>query len=84
MQVRFLNSLLTVSLVVAACVSAMAQEPAKPNEKKAEPTPTPTPAAAATSAKDALKNPTAEQIAETSIFVYGNGGGRALQDEKSG
>jgi hypothetical protein len=42
------------------------------------PTPAPTPAV---SAKDALKNPTAEQIAETAIFLYGLGGGRATLNQ---
>lgn len=50
-----------------------------------KPSPTPSPSPAATpplnpnaAAKEALKNPTAEQIVETSIFVYGGGGGRAV------
>lgn len=30
--------------------------------------------------KDAAKNPTAEMVAESSIFIYGPGGGRALLD----
>ncbi len=54
-----------------------AQSPARP---------TPTPAASpqpttAASARDALRNPTAEQVVETSIFIYGLGGGRALLNQ---
>lgn len=55
-------------------------------QAKPSPTPTATPAASpsptpAVSAKDALKNPTAEQIAETVIFLYGGGGGRVLLNQ---
>ncbi len=32
-------------------------------------------------ARDAAKNPTAEQVAEASIFVYGFGGGRAILNQ---
>lgn len=46
----------------------------------AQPSPTPaaTPAlTSSASAKDAIRNPTAEQVVETALFVYGFGGGRA-------
>ncbi len=52
------------------------QEPAKKEAKKAEPKPTP-----AMSAKEAAKNPTAEMIAETAVFIYGLGGGRLVLDQ---
>ncbi len=76
MSVRY-NSLLTLLLLTLSSVFiALGQEPVKTDEKKAEATPTPL-----VSAKDALKNPTAEQIAETSIFLYGLGGGRATLNQ---
>lgn len=63
-------------------VSAQETRPSPtPSATAATPTPTPTATPApgsATSLKDALKNPTAEQIAETVIFVYGGGGGRVI------
>lgn len=76
MSVRF-NSLLTLLLLILSSVFiALGQEPVKKDAKKPEATPTP-----AVSAKNALKNPTAEQIAETSIFLYGLGGGRATLNQ---
>lgn len=53
-------------------------------QEKAEPTPTPvaTPVPlSAAAAREAAKNPTAEQIAETTIFLYGFGGGRATLNQ---
>ncbi len=76
MSVRF-NSLLTLLLLILSSVFiALGQEPVKKDAKKPEATPTP-----AVPAKNALKNPTAEQIAETSIFLYGLGGGRATLNQ---
>lgn len=67
-----------------ACTAGMAvsgQQPANPATAPIpSPTPTPTPLAAV-SAKDAIKNPTADQLAETSIFLYGLGGGRAILNQ---
>ncbi len=66
-------------LALAASAHAFGQEPAKPETPKVEPTPTPaaTPVPlSAAAAREAAKNPTAEQIAETAIFLYGFGGGR--------
>jgi len=53
-------------------------------EKKADkkPTPSPTPTALATAnSKDGTKVFTAEQIADSAIFIYGFGGGRTLLDQ---
>lgn len=47
---------------------------------KATPTPKATPIPAV-SVKDAIKNPTAEQLAETAVFLYGLGGGRAILNQ---
>ena len=64
-------------LILAAGIAVSGQEPEKKDTKKPEATPTPTPTATpAISGKDAAKNPTAEQLAETAIFIYGMGGGR--------
>jgi hypothetical protein len=71
-------------LTVAAGLSVSAQQPVTTDTKKAGATPTPTPVATPiplVSAKEAAKNPTAEQIAETSIFLYGLGGGRATLNQ---
>jgi len=83
---RFIHviSILLIFLTASAFVSAQApvkqepvkQAPAKKVEKKADPKPTP-----GISAKEAAKNPTAEMIAETTIFVYGLGGGRLVLDQ---
>lgn len=74
------------ALMAALAISSFAfgQEPAKADAKKPEPTPTPvaTPVPlSAAAAKEAAKNPTAEQIAETAIFLYGFGGGRAILNQ---
>jgi outer membrane lipoprotein-sorting protein len=69
--------LLTASVLVPA-QAPVTQEPAHKKEKKADPKPKPTPGI---SVKEAAKNPTAEMIAETTIFVYGLGGGRLVLDQ---
>ncbi len=79
MLFRFSSSFLGLMLVLAGTLAAFAQEPAKPQPTRVEPTPTPvsTPVPlSGEAARDAAKNPTAEQIVETSIFLYGFGGGR--------
>lgn len=82
MHLSLKRSFCAVILAVTAAVFAFGQEAVRPT-----PSPSPTPAATpsptppALSGKDALKNPTAEQIAETSIFVYGLGGGRAVLNQ---
>jgi hypothetical protein len=78
------NLFFVLSVVLAAAVFALGQKPAKTNAKKPEPTPTPvgTPVPlSAAAAREAAKNPTAEQIAETTIFLYGFGGGRATLNQ---
>lgn len=83
MQFRFSHSFLTLSFVLLTALFAFGQEPAKTDEKKPEPTPsrTATPNLSAAAVKEAMKNPTAEQIAETTIFIYGLGGGRAVLNQ---
>jgi hypothetical protein len=81
---RLKNLFFVLTFTAAAVVFAFGQEPAKTDEKKAEPTPTPvaTPVPlSAAAAREAAKNPTAEQIAETTIFLYGFGGGRATLNQ---
>ncbi len=76
---RLSSSLLAMTLVLAGAFASFGQEPANPQTTKPEPTPTPvaTPVPlSAEAAREAAKNPTAEQIVETSIFLYGFGGGR--------
>lgn len=67
-------------LTLAFGFSAEGQETPKKDIKKPKPTPTPT-ALSAAALKDAVKNPTAEQLAETAIFVYGLGGGRVTLNQ---
>jgi len=68
-----LQRILSLAFVAASvCVSTFAQnDAAKPAEAK--PSPSPTPVA---KGKPDPTNLTAEQIAEGTIFIYGNGGGR--------
>ncbi len=66
-------------LVLLVAASGFGQEPAQPKEqtppqKDEKPVATP-------SAKDAAKNPTAEIVAESAIFIYGLGGGRATLNQ---
>lgn len=64
-------------MTLMASFTTAAQET---QEKKGTATPTPTPAATPFPlliSKDQTKNPTAEQLAETVVFIYGLGGGRA-------
>lgn len=70
-----------------------AQEPTPTATPVPAPTATPTPAPAVSptpatgatpkplTAKEMMANPTAEIIAETTIYFYGNGGGRVLLDQ---
>lgn len=81
LYLRFLVSVVLLTLASGSIV--FAQESAaknnaveKKDEKKAKPAKTP-----ALSAKEAAKNPTAEQIIETTIFIYGSGGGRATLNQ---
>lgn len=77
LRYAFLTSVFLFAIAAGMAVSG--QQPAKP---VVAPTPSPTPIQApAISAKDAIKNPTADQLAETSIFLYGLGGGRATLNQ---
>ncbi len=81
--VSLLYAFLTFVFLFAytAGMAVSGQQPANPATAPIpSPTPTPTPLAAV-SAKDAIKNPTADQLAETSIFLYGLGGGRAILNQ---
>jgi len=80
---RFKTSAAVILFVLCVVQLSFGQNPAA-----AKPTPTPTPAKdekkkkpAASSSKDILKNPTAEQVAESTIFIYGLGGGRAILNQ---
>ena len=80
MNFRPFTSIFVVLLLLTASSSAWGQTTDTSEAKKAEPTPSPTPVPVV-NAKDAAKNPTAEQIAETTIFLYGLGGGRAVLNQ---
>lgn len=72
MFLRF-KSFASLAFLIFTCVSIVsAQETA---EKKPSPTPTPT---ALITTKDANKNATAEQVAESSVFVYAPTGRESL------
>ena len=68
-----LQKILVFGLFAAASVVSAQTNAVKPEEKKPTPTPKATPVAAN---RLDPKSFTAEQIAEATIFVYGNGGGR--------
>lgn len=71
------RSLLSLAVVAAAVTGAAhGQDAQDKKEQKEEKKPAPV-----LSAKDALKNPTAEQVTEASIFIYGLGGGRAVLNQ---
>lgn len=79
MHFRIHRSFCVLTIVLALSFLAFGQEPTKAEPNKPEPTPTPvsTPVPlSAEAAREAARNPTAEQIVETSIFLYGFGGGR--------
>lgn len=86
--VSFLRTLLILCAVGSATFT-FAQDGQPTATPTATPTPapavSPTPATGATpkplTAKELLANPTAELIAETSIYFYGNGGGRVILDQ---
>lgn len=83
MLFRF-KTLFFLTVVSMTGALAFGQEAPKTDAKRAEPTPTPvaTPVPlSAAAAREAAKNPTAEQIAETTIFLYGFGGGRATLNQ---
>jgi hypothetical protein len=84
--VSFFRTLLIFCAVGSATVTF-----AQDGQPAATPTPTPAPVASPTpatgatpkplTAKELLANPTAELIAETSLYFYGNGGGRVVLDQ---
>ncbi len=68
MILRFRNWFLVLAAVVITAGAVSAQDAAeKKDEKKAE---------QKTNAKDEIKNPTVDQVVESSIIIYGLGGGR--------
>jgi hypothetical protein len=69
---RFKPSALVALFIVLVCGTGFGQQPA---EQKTEQKDEKKPAANATS-KDLIKNPTADVVAESVIFIYGLGGGR--------
>ena len=69
---RFKPSALVALFIVLVCGTGFGQQPA---EQKTEQKDEKKPAANAAS-KDLLKNPTADVVAESVIFIYGLGGGR--------
>ncbi|MEO7673394.1 MAG: hypothetical protein ABIU09_04870 [Pyrinomonadaceae bacterium] len=70
-----------LSFVIAAGMVVFGQQTPKPAVSPT-PSPSPTPVLATSlSAKEAIKNPTADQLAETSIYLYGLGGGRATLNQ---
>lgn len=75
---KFSTTIFLLTLAAAISVSGQATEKKDAKKPKASPTPAVRSAAAA---KEAIKNPTAEQLAETSIFLYGMGGGRATLNQ---
>lgn len=78
MHLRYSLSILIVCFA-AAIPAVRGQAASNPTAPRVQPSPTPTPVAApALNSKDALRNLTAEQVAEGSIFLYGLGGGRPL------
>ena len=86
---RFKPSALVILLVLLAIGTGLGQQPAeqkpaeqKPAEQKpVEQKPAEQKPAANVSAKDALRNPTADIIVESVIFIYGLGGGRATLNQ---
>ena len=78
----FLRSNIVLSTAVVILFLAVPFLGQADTEKKADakPSPSPTPALALNS-KDGTKVFTAEQIADSAIFIYGFGGGRTLLDQ---
>ncbi len=70
---RFNRSTVTIVLLLCGALSVFAQE-TTPQKEAAKPTPTP-------DKNTAAKLVTAEGIVETALFVYTNGGGRAMLNQ---
>jgi len=74
---RFKSLISIILLTLASGLIIFGQENAQTKDEK-KPVATVAPVI---SAKDAAKNPNAEQIIETTIFIYGLGGGRAILNQ---
>lgn len=70
-----LQKILVLALFLTTSVISAQTNASKPGEATPTPTPVPKPSPAAANKLDP-KNFTAEQVAEATIFIYGNGGGR--------
>lgn len=83
MILRFQTSIAVILFILCVVQLSFGQKPAtaKPEPAKATPAKDEKKKPAPTSAKDTLKNPTAEQVAESTIFIYGLGGGRAILNQ---
>lgn len=77
MFLRFKSLISIILLTLASGLIIFGQENAQTKDEK-KPVATVAPVI---SAKDAAKNPNAEQIIETTIFIYGLGGGRAILNQ---
>lgn len=80
---RFKSSALAILLVALTCGTGLAQQPTeqkpaeqKPAEQKDDKKPV-----VSQSGKDVAKAPTADIVAESVIYVYGLGGGRAILNQ---
>lgn len=74
MILRFNTSTPVIVLVICLVQLSFGQKPAEPPKDEKKPAP-------AVSTKDQLKNPTAEQIAESVIYIYGLGRGREILNQ---
>jgi hypothetical protein len=78
---RFLYSVCFSAAILGSVAGAAAGQAPRP-----APSPVPSPVASpsppvAVNSKDAAKDPSAEQVAETAIFIYGFGGGRNILNQ---
>jgi hypothetical protein len=73
-----LQKILVLALFVSASVVSAQTVAATPEVK---PTPSPSSSTQAANSKFDPKNPTAEQLVEGTIFIYGIGGGRAILNQ---
>ncbi len=73
MILRFITSTLVILLAMFAVQFSLAQTPAETKDEAKQPR--------STSAKDVIKNMTADQVAESVIIIYGRGGGRVILNQ---
>lgn len=78
MHFRQFSLIIFLMLLVAASVFVHGQATDSQSRPAATPSPTPTPAA---NGKEGVRSPSAAEIAEASIFVYGFGGGRIVLNQ---